>query len=139
MKFYLAARYSRYPEMQEVAARIREMGHTVTSRWIRGDHEMRDGLSMEASNTERERFAKEDLHDLMQADCIVSFTEPPRVPSVARGGRHVEFGLAYAANKLCIVIGYRENVFHYLPGVRFEENFENFIKRLYWFNETRGR
>ena len=43
-----------------------------------------------------------------------------------RGGRHVEFGMALARRLLSgaprlIVVGYRENVFHYAPEVEFYE------------------
>ena len=35
----------------------------------------------------------------------------------ARGGRHVEFGLALAAGKRLCIVGPRENIFHFLPRV----------------------
>lgn len=72
------------------------MGHTITSRWIEGGHQISDaGLSEEGSVEERERFALEDWEDLMEAECVVSFTEEPR-SGHSRGGRHVEFGAAVA-------------------------------------------
>lgn len=93
-------------------------GHEITSRWIDGGHELTKEGSTEAAHHERARFADEDWHDMMAADCVISFTEEPRRTNT-RGGRHVEFGGALAAGKRCIVVGWRENVFHCLPNVEF--------------------
>ena len=57
------------------------------------------------------------------------FTEPPQ-SVYARGGRHVEFGVAVSSGKRLIVIGYRENVFHWLPQIEFYERWEDFIRKL---------
>ena len=49
----------------------------------------------------------------MAADAVIVFTEMPN-SVLATGGSHVEFGLALAQGKRVIVVGPRENVFHYL-------------------------
>jgi len=49
----------------------------------------------------------------MAADAVIVFTEIPNAV-LATGGSHVEFGLALAQGKRVIVVGPRENVFHYL-------------------------
>lgn len=117
MKIYLAARYSRHDELQGYARDLEEVHHTITSRWIRGGHQISDtGLSEEGSVEERERFALEDMADLDEADWVISFTEEPR-SGHSRGGRHVEFGYALALEKRCTVVGPRENVFHCLPMI----------------------
>jgi hypothetical protein len=120
MRIYLAARYSRHPEMQDYAALLVEAGHTVTSRWIRGDHDIR-AHGMSDAPVYMPMWAHEDWDDLMAADVVISFTESPDgdCPGRSRGGRHVEFGAALAAGKDCIVVGYRENVFHWLEEVWF--------------------
>ena len=119
MRIYLASRYSRFRELQEYRAQLEAIGHTVTSRWINGDHQIDDaGLSAQAKESERIRFAQEDRDDLFGADCIISFTEPPR-SNHSRGGRHVEHGMALALGKKVIVIHYRENIFHCLPEIEF--------------------
>lgn len=121
MKVYLASRYSRFKEMQSHALDLERAGHVVTSRWIMGDHQLKDGeLSEQAAEEKRIKFAQEDLNDLLNADICISFTEEPR-SSNSRGGRHVEFGIALALKKLVLVVGYRENVFHCLPEVQFFE------------------
>jgi hypothetical protein len=119
LKIYLASRYTRREEMLGCAAELEAMGHEVTARWIRGNHQISDqGLSEEACAEERQRFAVEDAEDLFAAQCVVSFTEPPRSP-FSRGGRHVEFGMGVTSGKKSIVVGHRENVFHCLPFIEF--------------------
>lgn len=59
----------------------------------------------------------------MSADCVISFTEAPR-SSANRGGRHVEFGIALANGARVIVVGHRENIFHWLPQIEFFETWE---------------
>lgn len=126
MKIYLAARYSRFPEMQRHRAQLEARGHTVTSRWINGDHEG----PPEIAQAERTRYAEEDFADLIAAEVVISFTEKPRETSTSRGGRHVEFGIALATGKQCIVVGHRENVFHCLPEVEFYETWEAALETL---------
>jgi hypothetical protein len=38
MKIYLAARYSRRPEMCRYAQQLENLGYEVTSRWLNGTH-----------------------------------------------------------------------------------------------------
>lgn len=130
MRVYLAARYSRYPEMQAYAADLRAAGHISTARWVLGDHELRsDGQS--DTDAWAVRFAQEDWQDLLEAGAVVSFTEGPGdKPGRSRGGRHVEFGAALAMAKRCIVVGHRENVFHYLPQVEFVPDWPSALRVL---------
>jgi hypothetical protein len=112
---------------------IREMlvakGHAVTSRWLEeGFPDTGVGRAV-ATEKHRQKWAGYDFNDVQTADTIISFTEkPPTGPG--RGGRHVEFGLAAAWGKRLIVVGYRENVFHYLPQVEFFETFEQLLEVL---------
>ena len=113
MRIYLAAKYSRNPEMRIFRDHVESFGHTVTSRWINGNHE----LSGANDDVERMRFAIEDWIDLHDSHVVFWFSEPEAVEGRNRGGRHVEFGLAIAWGIRIIVIGRKENVFHYLPEV----------------------
>jgi hypothetical protein len=108
MRIYLAARFDRSDEMRDIAASLARAGHVVTSRWI---HRRQTGPDLVS--------ATEDIEDLAAADCLVSFTEHPtrNVPWAARGGRHVEFGLALALGRRLCIVGPRENVFHHVPRV----------------------
>lgn len=110
MKFYLAGRYGRREELYGIAAMIEGMGHTVTSRWVRGEHEAEDGEPQPAL---ARRWAEEDLADIEEADVLVAFTEEPdsSAPRASRGGRHVELGYALGIRKAVYLVGPRENVF----------------------------
>lgn len=131
MKVYLAARYSLNPRLREFAAYLRARGEEVTSRWINGSHEINDHPSDKA----RQRLAEEDMQDLIDADVMISFSEPPLTATRARGGRHVEFGLAIAWGKRIIVVGPKENVFHYLPGI---EHVYNEVEAAHAVSRTEG-
>lgn len=123
MKIYLAARYSRREELNGYRKQLESVGHVVTSTWLNGTHtQIHEGQSLRGAD-ERARFALEDLADIKKSDWVISFTEAPDAKS-SRGGRHVEFGLARAFSKMCTVVGYRENVFHHLPGVILFDTFE---------------
>ena len=124
MSIYLAATYTRLTEMQEYARRLRAAGHSILSRWIYGGHETHDI----AGDTEKARFAREDLEDLDRADAVLIFTE--FTGALSSGGRHVEFGYALAKGKRAIIVGERENLFHYAPGAEQVENFEEALKLL---------
>jgi hypothetical protein len=131
MKIYLASRYSRFQEMQRVRADLEQRGHQVTSRWINGGHQIDDnGLSLQAKEKERIRFALEDLEDLYEADTLIAFTEPPRSTN-SRGGRHVEYGIAIGLNYNIIVVGPRENVFHCLQSIMWFPDYGSFFG---WLN-----
>lgn len=145
MKIYLASRYSRREELCQYRKVLQALGHEVTSRWLDGAHQISDSGTPIGDDGEalvegdgdspecaamRARFAREDVEDVRKSDCVISFTEPPRSNS-NRGGRHVEFGLAYALGKRLIVVGYRENVFHWISSVMFFKTFEELIDALH--------
>lgn len=121
MKIYLAARYSRNPEMREVASYLKARGHQITSRWINGSHEIGDVTT----DLERRQLALDDWLDLQRSDAMLAYSETPRSTNDSRGGRHVEFGLALAWNIPIYVVGPRENVFHYLHQI---QNFQNTVE-----------
>ncbi len=129
MKAYLAARYTRRLELCGYRADLERLGVEVTSRWLSGSHQLDNQgrplgdageLLFEAGAPEvdhyRWKFATDDRDDVLAADTLVAFTEPPR------SGRHVELGIALGANALgankrIVVVGPRENVFCWLPEV----------------------
>jgi hypothetical protein len=121
MRIYIASRYDRRFEMLGVASELTRAGHEVTSRWIEGRG---DDPALVA--------ALEDVGDLARADCLVAFTERPErnVAWAARGGRHVEFGIALACGKRLCVVGLRENVFHHLPRVEIYASVPDLIEGL---------
>jgi len=112
------------------------MGHDVRARWLNGSHQLSDkGIPIgengealvEGSDDEnaalRAKFAQDDWEDVNAAELVISFTEPPR-SNANRGGRHVEYGIALANKVRVVVVGYRENIFHWLPQVEFFEFWE---------------
>src|ERR1700730_12773628 len=103
MRYHLAARYARRVELCGYRDRLLSLGVTVTSRWLDSRKMPRWSFGI----------AREDCEDLMAADAVIIFTEIPNTV-LATGGRHVEFGLALAQGKHVIIVGPRENVFHYL-------------------------
>lgn len=149
MKFYLAARYARYAEMNIVAQTITNSGHEVTSRWIKGEHQLMNGKPI-GENVEaainnanltsaeithaRGMFASIDMEDINVADAIIAFGEPrdicQRDSQAARGGRHVELGYAIALDKEIYVIHYRENIFMSLPRMNFFHTWGEFEQKI---------
>lgn len=127
MRIYLAARYSRREELCGYGATLDEMGHTITSRWLNGNHQIDRGLSVEREQNERVRFACEDRDDVYRAQLLIAFTEISR-SSNSRGGRHVELGMALGSKMPVIVVGPRENVFCCLPEVTVVTAFEDCLE-----------
>lgn len=130
MKIYIAARFSKRPEANQLAHLLQSFGHTITSRWVKpdSDHVTPTGLSVQAADKERQRFAQEDLEDVIACDWCISLMEEPR--SNSRGGRHVEFGIALGLGKLLTIIGPRETVFHHLPRIAHFNNMGAFASSL---------
>lgn len=128
MKIYLASRFSRRHEVNAIAQRLKIMGHQIVSRWVLpdSDHVKPVGLSSQAADVERRRFAMEDFEDVRNCDCMISLMEEPRNNS--RGGRHVEFGMALALRKAVVVIGPRETVFHHLDEVQHYVDVDQFFR-----------
>jgi len=128
MKIYIAARFSKRHDAHNLGVALRVLGHTIVSRWSLpdSDHVKPVGLSEQAADKERERFATEDLEDIEACDWCVSLMETPRNDS--RGGRHVEFGYAMALKKKLIIIGPKETVFHNLPQVKHYKTVPEFLE-----------
>lgn len=130
MNIYIAARFSRRAEAHLLGKKLQALGHVIVSRWTRpgDDHVLATGMSAQAGDKERERFALEDLADVESSHMCVSLMEAPR--SNGRGGRHVEFGYALGLGKMLIVIGPRETVFHHLPCVLHFDDEASFLKEV---------
>lgn len=80
----------------------------------------------------RAKFAMDDWEDVTSAHLVINFTEPPR-SNASRGGRHVEFGIALSRGARVIVVGPRENLFHWLPWV---EQCDTWEQALSWIVGT---
>lgn len=130
MKIYIAARFSRRPEANRLAQVLKSYGYTITSRWVKPDQTdlPETGISEQATDSDRRRFAMEDYEDVKACDWCISLMEEPRNNS--RGGRHIEFGIALALGKKLTIIGPRETVFHHLDQVGHFDSIEEFLYRL---------
>ena len=131
LNFYLAGRYSRREELCAYRDTLVARGHSAPARWLLGEHQAH---GVEASRAVESKgpvpaeqarlFATDDVEDVLAADVIVSFTEPPRA-SATRGGRHVELGIGLGLRRAgppahaptLVIVGPLENVFHALPDV----------------------
>lgn len=115
MKTYLAARFPRREEMENLVPFFADLGFDITARWVFGGEE---GLT-------RAEIADLDLEDVENAECIILFTEKYGTPQPG-GGRFVEFGYALAQGLRAIVIGDYENVFTHHKMVEVYPDLETF-------------
>jgi nucleoside 2-deoxyribosyltransferase len=115
MKIYLAARYSRIDELNKYRDDLEEAGHWVTGRWLNGNHQLGDTYDPQDAI----RFALDDLEDVDRADLLICFPDEPReeMPAPSRGGMHVELGYALGRGLRVMIVGPRQNVFHFLPWI----------------------
>lgn len=127
MKVYLAARYDQRVELIRVASMLTAVGIGVTSRWLEGTHEIPGYPKAMDRFAEflAGYFAAVDLVDIDRADAVILFTQGDLGVHVS-GGKHVETGYALAKGKRVIVVGPRENVFHYLPHIEHYPTAEEF-------------
>ena len=130
MIIYLAARYTRRLELCSYRDQLEARGHKVPARWLTGVHQIGGDGTPIGDNGEqlfepghpdadalRDKFARDDLEDVLAADMLIAFTETPRgqATSQSRGGRHVELGIAIGRGISTVIIGPRENLFCWLP------------------------
>ena len=105
--------------MCEYRDELAKVGVSTTSRWLnnhgQGERDADTNGSAVYETGDLVRFANEDIEDIRAADVFVTFTER-RTAGYTSGGRHVEFGLAFAAEKRIMIVGPLENVFHELAG-----------------------
>lgn len=139
MRVYLASWYASRGDMAKRAEELKELGMPVTSRWLqereKGDAQISD-LGEEFLRT----TATIDVIDILQANAVVLNVPAPadlknynlELSTWARGGRHFEAGFQYATmmffnslpapirtlgKRYLVLVGHKENVFHYLQGV----------------------
>lgn len=111
---YLAARFSRKPELQTYMRALEAAGHTVTSRWLTdGAHEWTGVNDADIPPDALGQFAAEDLADVDAADAFILFADQPS----SRGGMWCELGYAIARGKRIIVVGDSANVFCHLEWI----------------------
>ena len=106
-----------------LAAWLKSMGHSVTSRWVyEGDNATDDGVWADLDDEQQADWASINLDGIDEADAIVIITEHQGSEYV-RGGRHVETGYALACKRRALlsqvhIIGPAENCFHHISDAR---------------------
>lgn len=131
MNVYLAARFALQREMAELIPKLNLLGCGVTARWITEEPSTYDpSLTPEELLQAQRQWAANDYNDVIGSDVLVFFAETPDVPGRARGGRHVEFGIALALGIPILVVGPTENIFHHLPHVEHFDDFDAVLIRL---------
>lgn len=116
MKIYLAAGFSSKDLISKHKQELVAGGVTVTSTWTEEESAPNSGLDAGKDKTYA-MYADRDMHEIDMADTLVLFSVDPTIPTV-RGGRHVEFGYAAGKGKNLIVVGPKENIFHYPSTVK---------------------
>jgi len=116
IRVYLAGHYSRKVEIAAAARELEALGIKVTSTWFR--ESFAPNVCMKAvSESFCRKTAKRDVRELTAATHFVLFTFEPDV-KFTRGGHCVENGIAWGLCKTLAVVGPRQHIFHYLPGLR---------------------
>lgn len=117
MKLYIAAPFSWRDSIKEYATKLSVSGIEITSSWI--EETVPVNVTLDQLDDEYHvATATTDVQDIDRSDVVAVFTIDPLGPPKPRGGRHWETGYAYGRGKEVIVIGPRENIFHYLPGIQ---------------------
>ena len=110
LMIYLSARYESREQMKEYSKFLAGYGYEMMDQWIQDDQMDFSGMD-NIPTYPGETYAWEDYFDLKSADVMIAFTEKQDQPK-GRGGRHVEFGMAWVMGKPIIIVGPNENVFH---------------------------
>ena len=117
MRISLAARFGRRDELRGYRTALQSLGHEVFSSWLDAPDE-----TAEADWT---AAAQRDLVEIFDADLLIAFTDDG--VGSGRGGHHAEFGAALTAatfwptawaTKWPWIVGPRQHVLHFHPGVR---------------------
>lgn len=109
MKFYVATR--RQENARLVRAELLMDGHTCTASWI----DLKDYGDGGKTEEQLREIALTCEREVRAADVLVLVSEQDG--AYVPGGKHVETGMALAWNKVVLVLGPPENVFHRHPLV----------------------
>jgi nucleoside 2-deoxyribosyltransferase len=125
MRLYIAS------HSQDTARRLKDTveaaGHTVVSQWVTADLKF-SHCTATYTHEERISLALLDEADVRRSDALILMAEEEGnwVP----GGKHVETGIALALGKPVVVLGHRENVFHWHPRVQIASTVDELLKML---------
>jgi nucleoside 2-deoxyribosyltransferase len=127
LKVYVAARWDDRDDALLIKDFILKAGLICTSTWLTPhDDQSMDSLKQSAIEKPRQRAIK-DFEDIDACDVYLVYS-PKKSHRNGTGGKHVEMGYAMAKGKPCVLVGERENIFHYHPTVRVVDGVANFLK-----------
>jgi hypothetical protein len=132
VKVYLASMFSDKDRVKARAAELADLGIVCTSRWAEENIPHNATIQSVPEEYHRET-ALADIDDILASDKVVLTVPSPEmlvdatIGCSSRGGRHFESGFVYGlivaqANdggrptRELIILGKKENVFHYLDG-----------------------
>ena len=123
-KVYIASRYALRNKAANVAQRLRDTGQfVIVSTWHDGAKDWEGAPTEEEVKT----IAQKDYDEVFDADILLALSDQPGA-LFPYGSHHIEFGLAYAWEKQCVVVGPLELMFHRLSGVLHYENLNEFLE-----------
>jgi hypothetical protein len=145
-RFYVAADYARKAEVDSLARTIEALkGWESATGWAHRPPAFEDaGIGIESDQAQpgfyegAQAAARADWEDLSRSSIFIQLTTGEK----ARGGRHVELGMALAIQlgleragvqtrrRRIIACGPRENVFHWLPQVELYDDVETMLEKL---------
>lgn len=102
MNVYIAAPYQMRDEALVLMFLLKDEGIGCTASWL-----------TEAAEDDSDDAAKRDLADIDRCDAFIAMN-PERYRNAGTGGRHVEYGYAFALGKPLLLFGVVSNVFHRL-------------------------
>lgn len=121
-KVYIAASFTRRKEAAALRRQLAAAHHLVLSRWLDVESDDYDNTPM----SKMQQYAAMDLEDLFKSEALVCLTGD----KASRGGRHAEVGAALATGKRVILLGPREQIFHWHPCVRVVTRFKELLEVL---------
>ena len=126
MNVYIAAPYQLREEALVLMFLLKDEGIGCTSSWL-----------TEAAEDDSDEAARRDLSDIGRADAFVAMN-PERYRNAGTGGRHVEYGYAFALGKPILLFGVISNVFHRLSEAVVVAGVAELVLRLNQANGSGG-
>lgn len=126
LKVYIAAPYQMRDEALVLMFLLKDEGIGCTSSWL-----------TEAAEDDSAEAAKRDLAGIDRCDAFVAMN-PERYRNAGTGGRHVEYGYAFALGKPLLLFGVVSNVFHRLSEAVVVDGTAQLVLRLNSLKVTQG-
>ena len=144
MKVYIASNFADKDRVKARGEELAAIGIECTSRWALESAPHNCTITDKPAQYMRET-AVYDIEDILASDVVVLTVPTPEqlmnlTPhQMSRGGRTFESGLqyglmlgAYSTRRLLIVMGPKENVFHFLDGTDEAKNYPVVLNLQTW-------